>query len=148
MEKKIVKVVTKVVLPKVTLLPKKEKYFEPNIRGDKFEIEDTENTYTMFDFKIDELPHCCGVYEIGNIDLNDATVVSLPNFNKALDAGLLELLKQETMKKGIHTFVANLVNNPACNVLRNSFKRTGLFTCVKTFKNYSGSTIDMWISRN
>ena len=118
------------------------------VDADRLEIEDTDDDFTVFDFKITELPHCCGVYEIGGIDSNDETVVSLPNFNKALDAGLLELLKQETMTKGIHTLVANLVNNIHCSALRNSFKRTGLFTLVKTFKNYSGSTIDMWISRN
>lgn len=147
--KKKVTTVTKVVLPKkvkeVIHLP--TYYYETD--SDSIIIYDCEEDDSeIFRAYILLLPYCCGVLEIGDLDIESQHIAKEKNFQTIIDLAIIKLLTQETTSAGIHTFVANLVNNAACNALRDSFKRTGLFTCVKTFMNYSGSTIDMWISRN
>lgn len=147
--KKIIKKVTKVIVPKAPPQPKQETRYRYDLDGNEFSIV-VDDSYedNQFNAQLESTPHCCGVIEIGDINIEDYAITKEKNFKTCMDNAVTKLLQDDTKKNGVHTYIANLIDNPACNALRDSFIRTGLFTLVKTFKNYTGGVINMWISGN
>lgn len=145
--KQTVKPVTK---SKIPANPPIKDYFGL-CNGDSFGITDHSDDNipytTLFYADLRTLEHCCGVIEIG--DITSSTSTFGKPLENALDEAVVAVLNKFTQVKRCNTLVANLVKNRACERLRASFIRTGLFTLVKTFVNTgSGNQIEMWVSNN
>jgi hypothetical protein len=97
-----------------------------------------------FDFETNTLLNCCGVVEIGAINLSK-------NFPEKDVLTILEyLLSIYTKDNGkSYTFIINTNGKNDCVRFEQILAKCKYFTLVKTFTNInSGSTIKMWISKN
>ena len=146
----ITQIVNSVVRKKVKVAKPINPYLIEQADEDGISIEDKNGS--VFSADISNLNYCCGVYEIGDILIEYSTLRQDKNFNDILDNCLNLLVNKVTDSSNrpkCKTLIANLINNEACNTLRDSFIRTGLFTLVKTFTNKgSNNQIEIWISNN
>lgn len=97
-----------------------------------------------FSFDTEEVRYCCGVIEIGNINLDT-------NFPEKDVLTILEyLLSNWTKNDGkCYTFIINTNGKNDCIRFEKILVKSKHFALVKTFTNInSGSTIKMWISKN
>lgn len=94
---------------------------------------------TFFRANIDQLPYCCGVFEIGEFNYGGSYAWR--------NSSVIDTVFRRLLRENKYVFIANLINNYECNVVKASFKRTGLFKMVKRFKNpNSGNFIEVWVS--
>ena len=85
---------------------------------------------------INQLPHCCGIYELGEIDFS--TFKDEIKFFNAL----------AVCKTG-KTLMINTINTGESARLAEVLAKCSNWTLVKTFKNSgSGNTIKIWMSNN
>lgn len=101
------------------------------------------------------IPACCGVVELAEIGSlsSDVGLKKDKGFTTMLDSGLHQLLEIShnggSAPNECKVLLANLINNEACNLLKDAFIRTKTFTNYKTFVNSnSGNEITMWVSNN
>lgn len=125
-------------------LPPKRITYSYTMDECELSIYEKDDEYSpVFSFRIDQLPFCCGVYEIGEID--DTRLDNTNVFKETLHEALIELMHEH---EG-HTVVCSTIKNAACSTLKSAFIKTGLFTLVKTFNNSnSGNEIEFWVSNN
>jgi hypothetical protein len=95
-------------------------------------------------FEIQQLPYCCGVFEIGFIRssfLHKETKNDRIYLKQFLDA----MLNQYSGT----TFIINTNGRTDCKLLEEVLPKCDNWALVKSFKNVnSGNTIKMWISKN
>ena len=96
---------------------------------------DSEGKSKPIYFEIDDLPYCCGLYEIGN--LNNINFVSQKAFN---------VLMKGLLTSNI-TFIVNTNNETASKTWEEKLVKSKMFTCVKQFTNpNSNNPIKVWVS--
>jgi len=143
----MIKKVTK-KLPKLDSLEKYPKYIPENVdtleegiqlkEGERVDVlvQISKNLNGGLAFECNELPHCCGIYELGDIYCKD---LMPEHINYILDYSLA------TTKK---TVIINTNGKAGCIPMEKALAVSKSFTLVKTFKNTTGNTIKMWISNN
>ena len=96
-----------------------------------------------FSFDLQDLPHCCGVIELGEIRLDK-------QFPEKDVLTVLEYLVSEFTKGDkCQTIIINTNNDSWCVRLATILAKSKYFALVKTFVNSnSSSTIKMWVSKN
>lgn len=111
------------------------------------------NTGKIFGFNIESTGYCCGLLEIGNI-FHYVEGFDVDILVKELAKVLQKLCKKGTFiskKTGIikkYQFMCNLIDTPACNILKKAIIFSGEFYKVTEFKNLnSGNTIEVWFSK-
>ena len=94
------------------------------------------NRSTVFMADINAVPHCCGIFELGNIAFH--TFKDEVKFFNAL-----------AICKTGKTLMINTINTGQSARLAEVLVKCTNWTCVKTFKNSSSnSTIKIWMSNN
>lgn len=93
---------------------------------------------------------CCGASSMAELGaISSSALADDKAFTTTLDKAMHQLIDTAEDSEGCMALIANLIDNNACNLLKDSFKRTKLFSCVKTFTNMnSGNTIEIWLSNN
>ena len=144
--------VKKIIKKKITPIEKESKklWYDSDCEEYYFDVNQqliTDNFDSTFNLEfngkhivgeISELPHCCGVYEIGDLGINPTFPQEA--FNELMNGFLT---------KG-YTLCVNTVSVSASNKTWASLLAScPLFTEVKSFVNpNSKNTIRMWISNN
>lgn len=122
----------------------------PSLQDGEEGIRIKHQGHLIFEIDTTEFSHCCGAFEMGGIQIypveEDYSKKALENaLDKALQ-DLFEINKNGTWK---YSFVANLIDNKPCNILKKAFERTNLFSLERKWRNLnSGNEIEMWISNN
>ena len=135
---------------------KKFKKFVIDYEGGDIAIEG-DDVSNIFYASVSQLPHCCGIDEIGDITVyerdTDYIKDNKEEFEQVLDTVLSQLLRRsKTYSRGDYIrktiFVCNLIpENEGCILMREAFIRTGYFTLVKSFINSnSGNLVELWVS--
>lgn len=102
-------------------------------------INNKNKAYNNLMIATEALPFCCGIREIGELNISKTTDVKDV---KTLFDTLV------TLTKG-NTYIVNTNGNASSKLVDAALATSSLWTLVKTFKNSnSGSTIKMWISNN
>ncbi len=100
------------------------------------EAANSPSKYVSFDVAM--LPNCCGVLEIGHLNVaNTFPVEELTN--------LLDLSVQEA---GGRTLIMNTNGKSDSIIFEMAIVKCKYWSLVKTFKNTTGNTIKMWVSNN
>lgn len=102
-----------------------------------------ENNYSIFYFQLLELPHCCGVLEIGGIEFLEFECGNIWTANlkdeelhKAIIKAIKTVYKKENGKyKPCRKIIVNLINNSVCKVFEQCLLQTGCFKLIATFTN-------------
>lgn len=148
--KKVEKIVVKEVYPKYTLNDVDEDKDTNldnilellNLGNDELDsiyIETSISTSFTINFTSTELPHCCGIYEIGDLSTNGN--IDITELTKILD-GLVRTVKKKTL-------IINTNGKGVSVYFEKALAKCKYFTMVKSFKNGgTSSTIKMWISNN
>lgn len=107
-------------------------------------IKLNKTTETKFGFYCNQLPYCCGVYELG--DITCSKELKPQHINKMLDISLQSVTNPNGRSK---TVIINTNGVGPCVPLEAALKVNKNFTMVKEFVNTSsGAKIKMWISNN
>lgn len=110
----------------------------------EFYIKLNKKVSTRFGFCCNQLPHCCGVYELGSFVCFKQ--LKPEHINKMLNISLQSLTKPNNRCK---TVIINTNGKDDCIPLEAALKVNENFTMVKEFINTgSGSKIKMWVSNN
>lgn len=84
-------------------------------------------------FSIDQVPYCCGVFELG--DLSSTTLT-----NKEMNMIFTELLKSK------YVYIMNIIKD--CERWEEWLSKTSLFKKIREFKNpNSGNMVRLWVSQ-
>lgn len=106
------------------------------------------NVHSYLRMDISQSPITCSMFELGSFGLRDSKGIPKSELNK----GIIELFKRiiscHTLERGTKTFYFTLVNNSACNAIRDALKGSDLFTIVKTFNNTNGNQNILYVSNN
>lgn len=103
-----------------------------------------------FEGEIKDLPHCCGVFEFGDISTTNnfkdapkgASIIT-----DAFDKYFKEIFNHDGMKG--KTLIINTVPTKDCKDLEQYLAECEYFTAVKQWKNNgNGNLITMWVSNN
>lgn len=117
-------------------------------------IVEIENDYCIFSFSVSELPHCCGVLEIGNFDLvfGDAFEIDLKDekLNEAIIKAIKTVYKKENRNgknKPCRKIIVNLTDNKVCEIFEHCLLQSEIFKEIARFKNInSGNQVRMYLS--
>lgn len=104
----------------------------------------------LFSLDIDGIPGCCGILELHDFR-SDRANPSITNAEKV--EGVRRLLKEvianHTKARQCITLIFTLVDNAACDLIKEAVADGELFTLVKSFVNSnSGRRNDMYVSNN
>lgn len=93
-----------------------------------------------FSYTTQQLPHCCGIIELGNLNL-------IPNGDKTTE--LTKYLDLLVASKPGKTLMINTINFGSCIALEVALAKCKNWVAVKKFVNKSSkNTITIWLSNN
>lgn len=100
------------------------------------------NRFFKFSFDLSRLPHCCGVFEVGKIQVLTEGILPAPLKKEAISL-LVNVLEEMNPGKCI---MVNLVRNVPCNMLRPHIIKKE-YEILKRFKNpSSGNIIEVFMN--
>jgi len=117
-----------------------EELVEANLCGSSTD-HDIRLVDTDLEYTVEELPFCCGIYELGNLQISNAQKSIQNDLTKYLD-----LLVANTKHK---TLMINTNGIDASKFIEESLIKCKNWTAAKKFRNGTGgNTITMWVSNN
>lgn len=132
------------------LLFKNEKYlnifFEGSLtKDDECSIEVYKNNIKMFDFKLSELFHCCGIIEIGRLFLNPSKLKTLSTLHEDLKVFLDEITHYANGK----LLILNTNGQGVSVKYDKALSECKNWELNKKFVNSNtGNTIKVWFNKN
>ncbi len=96
------------------------------------------NSRKTINFHTSQLPHCCGIIELGDIqcskDIDSKTLITILN-------GIVNIVKGKTL-------IINTNGQESSINFETVLPKCKNWVLVKTFKNSGRNTIKMWVSNN
>lgn len=105
----------------------------------------------LFACRLEILPHCCGIIELGNLEEYKPSKGESIEFYKQFDIFFKNLFAISTSNKKSKSCVNTLMINTTDSTpnLVKFLENSDYFTCVKEFYNANtGNLIKMWVSNN
>lgn len=145
---KVKAVSTQYIPPKTSAI---EYSFEGEPGDEEYQVI-AKNGKDEFEFNLDvsDVPHCCGINEIGNFNIrsNDRTI-SEKDKVEGVRRLLTKIIEHNTSGKTCRTLYFTLVDNAGCNLIAKAIADGTMFTEVKTFVNSNtGRQNVLYVSNN
>jgi hypothetical protein len=108
------------------------------------------NSTFGFQFETSDVPHCCGMSELGAFYIRgNSTTITRPTKVELVKRMLDRIIEENTSGRTCRTLFFTTINNEACNLVDEAVAAGAPFTLVKTFVNSnSSSTNRLYVSNN